>query len=547
MKSSMVCVFALAAVQLGGAPLLYYRGIVNAASNVPPGLPNAAIARGSLFSISGKDLGPASEVRQLKFPLEAALAGVTVEVRQGETRLAAIPVAVKATRVVAIMPSQVPLGKVSVQVTYNGVSSNYTGTLVAEASFGIFSANGIGAGPGYVQNVNSKDERTRNSLKNPAKREQAVVVWGTGLGAVADDLAAPGKAELATPVEVFAGGKTAATIFKGRHPSRPGVDVVIFRVPKEAPLGCYVPVQVRVNGAVSSNAVTIAIAEEGAGCADEHSPASKVLAEGGSLGLILMGRYKTTEDVDSATAKSFVDDRLAASFDQGGENAYAFHPAVSLPPLGSCTVYARTGGVGTAVALSFVGLLPGRSGLDAGPAVSVEDVAIARSTKSTGLYAGSLGGTRAGAPLKVLASGKSVSVAASGGGEIGAFRFEIAAPADFDFDDRARVRGASRAQALELTWGAREGTVVVAGFNFDKPNNATGMFVCSAAGSGGGFRVPTEALEVIPQSRKAIGASTGYLMLGLIAPGGQVEFQAPGVEHGYATSISWAVKSVYFQ
>jgi hypothetical protein len=39
-------------------PILYSRGAVNAASLAPFGLPNSAIAAGSIFTIFGENLGP---------------------------------------------------------------------------------------------------------------------------------------------------------------------------------------------------------------------------------------------------------------------------------------------------------------------------------------------------------------------------------------------------------------------------------------------------------------------------------------------------------
>ena len=46
-------------------PILYHRGTVNAASLAPFGLPNAAIARGSVFTMFGESLGPAQSPRSL--------------------------------------------------------------------------------------------------------------------------------------------------------------------------------------------------------------------------------------------------------------------------------------------------------------------------------------------------------------------------------------------------------------------------------------------------------------------------------------------------
>jgi len=44
-------------------PAIYYRGIRNAASLSPAALPSGAIARGSIFRISGSAIGPATQVK----------------------------------------------------------------------------------------------------------------------------------------------------------------------------------------------------------------------------------------------------------------------------------------------------------------------------------------------------------------------------------------------------------------------------------------------------------------------------------------------------
>src|ERR1700722_11944210 len=78
------------------APIINYRGVMNAASLTPPGLNGSAIAQGSIFSIIGQQLGPATSVQASTFPLPTALAGVSVKVIQGNTSVDAIPVLVSA-------------------------------------------------------------------------------------------------------------------------------------------------------------------------------------------------------------------------------------------------------------------------------------------------------------------------------------------------------------------------------------------------------------------------------------------------------------------
>jgi hypothetical protein len=52
----------------GGANAPMITAIENAATNIPPGLPNAAIAQGALFVVKGKNLGPANPVVASAFP-----------------------------------------------------------------------------------------------------------------------------------------------------------------------------------------------------------------------------------------------------------------------------------------------------------------------------------------------------------------------------------------------------------------------------------------------------------------------------------------------
>jgi uncharacterized protein (TIGR03437 family) len=98
-------------------PYINYRGVVNAASYAPQGVPGGSIARGSVFTIFGRDLGPASPATQPAYPLTDALSGVSIEVSQGGVVRAAIPIFVLAGQVSAVMPSTAPLGSVILRLT----------------------------------------------------------------------------------------------------------------------------------------------------------------------------------------------------------------------------------------------------------------------------------------------------------------------------------------------------------------------------------------------------------------------------------------------
>ena len=73
-------------------PLIYNRSTTNAGSYMPAGLPNGAIAQGSIFTVFGNRLGPSTGVSANAFPLGTTLGGTSINVVQGSTTVAAIPV-----------------------------------------------------------------------------------------------------------------------------------------------------------------------------------------------------------------------------------------------------------------------------------------------------------------------------------------------------------------------------------------------------------------------------------------------------------------------
>ncbi|MFN9298071.1 MAG: hypothetical protein ACK6DZ_10205 [Acidobacteriota bacterium] len=78
-----LALLALAGMPLEGQPVVVYRGVLNAASLTPPGLPNGGIARGSVFSVFGTGLGPAGGASVSAFPLGQQFEWVSVSVADG--------------------------------------------------------------------------------------------------------------------------------------------------------------------------------------------------------------------------------------------------------------------------------------------------------------------------------------------------------------------------------------------------------------------------------------------------------------------------------
>src|SRR5437870_1195607 len=93
-----------------GAPVVSQGGVVNAGSYALAGLPNSAIAQGSIFIVFGSGLGPATLARASAFPLPRTLGGTSINVNSGGTTVQPIILYTSAGQVAAVMPSNTAVG-----------------------------------------------------------------------------------------------------------------------------------------------------------------------------------------------------------------------------------------------------------------------------------------------------------------------------------------------------------------------------------------------------------------------------------------------------
>ena len=361
----LVCLMLLTGFAgLRAEPVIFLRAIVNAASFMPSGVPGGAIARGSIFTIFGRGMGPATSATVSVFPLQTTLEGVSIEVIQGAATVNAIPIFVVAGQLNVIMPSDAPLGRVTVRVTFNGEQSNPATVPVVDNSVGIFTMTGAGIGPGIVQNFVSKTEQPINTTTKTAKPGQVVTMWATGLGPIdAPDNTAPPVGTLPFGVEIVVGGKAVTNVlYAGRAPCCSGVDQFVFAIPADAPEGCYVPLRVRVAGVAVSNTVTIAIEGDQQRCSEPQNPAIETVLSGGTIGIVNMLRTVFEADAGVITPVAFTIDTASAYFSRETGGELAFNPLFALPPHGACAAYAFAGDLVRGIPFPYAS----SPGLDAG-------------------------------------------------------------------------------------------------------------------------------------------------------------------------------------
>lgn len=546
----LLLLLACAAVSVAGQPFINYRGVVNAASSMSPGLPAGGIARGSTFSIYGKNLGPGS-TPTLAFPLSTTLGGVSITVTQGSSTLNAIPVFVSPGQINAIMPSNASLGMATLRVIFNNGHSNPSPVRIVNSSFGIFSASGAGTGPGILQNFISAGQQPINALSIAAQRGQVMTLWGTGLGPVQQDNVAPTPANLATHTEVFVGGVPVALAYNGRSPCCAGIDQIVFTVPAGAPLGCWVPVYVKTEQAVVSNSVTMAITDGSGTCAEPGNPLAQTLIQGGRGASFLAARFSIREDVAVSPPQDATTDVIGGFIAEQKAGPFNFNPLLSLPPAGTCSAYGIAGNLSVQVPL-LPGMLPTGRVLNAG-ALSVsgpKGTQVINSTTLPGVAAAYLGSGVLSLPqlIKLFLDPGSISLTAVGGADVGPFSAAATMPQGFTWTNRDQLASITRSQGFTVNWsGSASNSVFIAGGSVDVPTNSSAIFVCQATPGATSFTVPPDILANIVPARTRLTQSIGVVYVGEWPLASPVSFQATNLDTGALLTAQVIARTVVFR
>ena len=300
---------------VGGTVIQFAQGVdaqvtlsaaVNAASYLNASLPNGNLTQGGAFIVFGKGLGPAKVTEVSAFPLPTTLSGTSVSVTVGGTTVPCIMLYTLATQVAAVVPSSTPVGSGTMVVTTTAPAAPPLKINVVAHDFGIFAVNQGGSGPGVLVNAITNVVNSSTASANPG---DLVDIWGTGLGPVAGNEAAgalPGNIPNLN-LQVYVGSVQAQVKYAGRSGCCTGLDEIEIAVPAGV-TGCAVPVYFVVGG-VTSNFVSVSIAQSGSTCVNPNALTPSQLAAAqangglriGSAGLIQshQNTAKTNPEVDT--------------------------------------------------------------------------------------------------------------------------------------------------------------------------------------------------------------------------------------------------------
>ena len=543
----VVSLFLLASALFAQQPILYYRGAYNAASYAPFGLPNAPLARGSVFTVFGENLGPAQSPT-LSFPLSSTLAGVSISVTQNGAVTQCFPIYVSPSQVNAVMPSTVAAGLATVRLVYQSAKSNAITIQIANSAPGVFAISSGGYGPGIIQNYVSASSQPINSLSTPAAPGQTITIWGTGLGPVTfPDNGPPIAGNVSTPVTATIGGQPAAVAYSGRSPCCSGIDQIVATVPSNAPLGCWVPVSINAGGVVS-NTATMAIAASGASsCDDPGNPLSTLVRTPGSQAFIHLEQVNSIENINTSPPVSKTLEQVYSRFYTRPNSPYNFDPYMSFPPYGTCLVHQTSGD--SATALSLRGALPASASLSPQPNQTYNNGTQPLTLPTAGsFYSSIVGGTVDSTPfgLNLLSNGATFTID-PGGANQKVIPINPEPPPAWTRPNAIIVVPRNAPLALMFTPGDSAAPTAILLYSYAAATNSTVEVECLAAPGASTFTISADTLANLPSSYRIIDGSYAELLIGTMGMNKAVSFTNGLATNGVLLDSNWLSQSVVLQ
>ncbi|HEX3743153.1 MAG TPA: hypothetical protein VHW09_04475 [Bryobacteraceae bacterium] len=534
---SAVSLFGLAGAD-GPPPAIVPGGIVNAASRLPATLRGGALAPGMRIFIPGVRLGPENPERGSESEPLVRLADVTVRIRQGARAVDAGLLLVSATEIEAWMPDATPSGDVELTVTYRGLASEPYRLTLTRANAGFYSPS------------TAPDGLPEAKIGSSAVRGGTVTLWGTGLGGLA---------------ELFVGGRRADDLHISPAECCKGVDAIAFRVPSDAPYGCFVPVMSRTADDRPGNAVSIAIHPAGEPCHDDLDWFRTGVEQAARAGFVALARVSVdiapVREVAPNPGQRFQFDYGIASFGRQESGERQFPP---LPPLGTCTVFASHVNLrqllgqsrNPAEWTSMPDRTRGNRRLDAGGAISVNGP---RGERRLGLdrhqqeyYDAALGGSRPfsrerATPL-YLTPGR-YTVSAPGGADVGGFSVKVKVTEPLVWKNRERLAAVDRDAGATIEWKAalNQDAILILAENVDRSSGDSGACLCMAPARAGRFHIPPLALGNLPATIALSGLETSYLLLMELPVDPPAQIEATGLDKAFAGFISISARPVTYK
>lgn len=502
---------------------------VNVASYANPVLPNGSLTQGGILIAFGSGMGPAKLQEISAFPLPTNLAGTSITFTVNGTMVNCIMLYTSATQVAAVLPSDTPVGSGTMVLTYNSSASSALNVTVSAHDFGVFAVNQGGSGPGVITNAITNVVNSATASANPS---DLLDIWGTGLGAVSGNEAdgpLPGNIPN-LPLQVFVGGVQAQVNYAGRSGCCTGLDQIEVVVPQGI-VGCAVPVYFVVGG-VTSNFVTVSIAQSGSTCINPNALTPSQLAAAQANGGLRQGVASLLQDHSYIAKRDYESDTVAVSFMKTPLADLQLTSPAPPPMANTCNITASGGSLPagyespTALAAGTVTL----SG-EVGPYTLL----MSQTGEYSLLFEPSDTATEAG----IINSGAELTpgtytFTGTAGADIGAFNVSITLPALFNWTNRPSPKATiSRSEPFVINWtNGYPGALVDIELQSSASLTEGVTVVCWADATAGTFSVPVAVLQALPPTYSG-GSASAHVSQGYSTN----NFTAPGIDIG---TTSWS-------
>jgi uncharacterized protein (TIGR03437 family) len=494
------------------------------------------IAQGSIFSLYGTGVGPATLTYPPGLPLPTsvpAVNGTSISISSGGQKFDAYIVAVNATQANAILPSNTPVGDATVTLTFNGKTSAPFPISVIESRVGIFTTNSQGFGTVAAQHSSDSSAVLLSKAAHPG---EIIVLYGTGLGPITTaDNVAPGTVQVGSDVIVTIAGQAVKPTYAGRAPSFAGEDQIDVQIPANVDTGCYVPVSVTASGQVSQDFV-LPIAKAGSdACTHIFGLSASALAKldspGGTVNVglfqVLSGYAPSLGGAVQGAGGLFDDADATAVFNLYNKIPVAYGAVVYPSPLNSCVVIDQvitSGGFNLPDIQSI-----GGTELIANP---VTLKITGPGNVSANIFRAQSGGGYV-APFipPILGAGTWTISDSTGGADVGPFNAAITLPGNLLWTNAGNFSSVPNSD-LTIVWsgGTTPSNPIVNIYGnstivnpTDPSKSRAKSFYCSAPASAGKFVVPASVRAQLPH---AASGESSFGSLG-IASGGFASFTAP--------------------
>lgn len=507
--------------------------VTNGASYESQGLPNSALAQGSIFVVQGTGMGPSPGVIATNPFQSSSLDQTSISITVDTVVVNALMYYTSAGQLTALLPSNTPLGTASMVVDYQGsTSASFIVTVVAN-NVGVFTLSQDGQGlaiatfPDYslvsavpgtgslADTCTAAGQTCPDTYLGAAQPGDVITLWATGLGPVSggDSMASLGQS-VGAAFTLWIGGVQVPITYQGRSGCCIGEDQIQFTVPGNVPTGCAVPVILQI-GALVSNSTMLPIASSGRSCTPVNPALTSSVVEtlSTATGPIVFSSIQLGREINSVNSGGiFYQDYGTASFGQATvtylnqPSQYNVISSLDDPPLGTCFTFP-------------IGSVANPNSVDGNPFLVTPIAGADPGTVTVTGPNGQLpiqdhGGTpnvyeTVFSDLGTYFSGGAYTVAASGGTSgniIGPFKinFTITPPAPtWQGTDQNRLinAGVTRANGFTINWtsGSANYNVIISGNSFTDDTGDTGAaFSCLIPSTLNTFTVPPSILLALP-------------------------------------------------